>query len=144
MSVYPLISRFSQINICRHLSTAYQQVENIDVRELETPPKTLPSEVTYLLHILKSSMGHHQFNRNFSHKHYVVIYLSLLVICCQNKSRKSQIQKQRDQERMARYIECTSVCSLFLYHSVDNQELRSMIPRQILELEPKLRSCRRK
>ena len=67
----------------------------------------------------------------------VVIYLTLPTVSCQptsematGKQRKSQRQKQRDQKRLHDFIERKSVCSLFPFSSVNNQEIQNMIPRQ--------------
>ena len=67
----------------------------------------------------------------------VVIYLTLPTVSCQptseiatGKYTKSQRQKQRDQKRLHDFIERKSVCSLFPFSSVNNQEIQNMIPRQ--------------
>ena len=67
----------------------------------------------------------------------VVIYLTLPTVSCQptsekatGKHTKSQRQKQRDQKRLHDFIERKSVCSLFPFSTVDNQEIQNMITRQ--------------
>ena len=86
--------------------------------------------------------GH--FNRSYSYSKQnskmlpVILYLTLPTVnLIQNskettRKRRSQKQKQRDQERMKHFIEQKMVCSLFLFSSLDNNEIQKIVTQPVL------------
>ena len=115
-------------------------MENTGVRELSSS-YIQPSENSQnFKHILSMERRCHQNSYHGKWNNQVlpvVIYLTLPTVSCQptseiatGKHTKSQRQKQRDQKRLHDFIERKSVCSLFPFSSVNNQEIQNMIPRQ--------------
>ena len=87
---------------------------------------------------MESRFHQNFFNRKWNHQVMpVILYVSIPPVnCCKTsgmgsvKRTKSTKQKQRDMTRLNDYIERKSVCSLFPFSSVDNQEIQTMITRQ--------------
>ena len=115
-------------------------MENTGVLELRSP-YIQPSENSQnFKHILSMERRCHQnsyYGKWNNQVLPVVIYLTLPTVSCQptsekatGKHTKSQRQKQRDQKRLHDFIERKSVCSLFPFSAVDNQEIQNMITRQ--------------
>ena len=68
----------------------------------------------------------------------VVLYLTLPPLNCHqtsskesNRKVKSRKQQQRDYDRMKRFNEQKTVCDVFPYSSLDNDEIRSMISKPV-------------
>ena len=68
----------------------------------------------------------------------VVLYLTLPPINCHqtsskesNRKVKSRKQQQRDYDRMKQFNEQKTVCDIFPYSSLDNDEIRSMISKSV-------------
>ena len=86
--------------------------------------------------------GH--YNRSYSYSKQnskmlpVILYFTLPTVnLIQNsketpRKRRSQKQKQRDQERMKHFIEQKTVCSLFPFSSLDNNEIQNMVTQPVL------------
>ena len=76
----------------------------------------------------------------------VILYLTLPTVnLIQNSKetttkRRSQKQKQRDQERMKHFIEQKTVCSLFPFSSLDNNEIQKMVTQPVLNNFAKTKS----